>query len=63
MPRITIAISPTGETTVATSGYRGKSCQDATKQLEKALGTVASDKKTPEFYQTQAEGQRVQNRL
>ncbi len=62
MPRITITISPTGQTTVATSGYQGKSCQDATRQLEQALGTVASDRKTPEFYQTQAEGQRVQQR-
>jgi hypothetical protein len=62
MPRITITISPTGQTVVATSGYRGKSCQDATRQLERALGSVASESKTSEFYQTQADGQHVQQR-
>ena len=62
MPRITITISPTGQTVVATSGYRGKSCQDATRQLEQALGTVESNRKSPEYYQTQATGQQVQQR-
>lgn len=62
MPRITITISPTGQTVVATSGYRGKACHDATKQLEKALGTVQSDQKTPEYFQAQAASQRVQQR-
>ena len=62
MPRITITISPTGQTTVATSGYRGKSCKDATRQLEQALGTVESDRKSPEYYQPQATGQQVQQR-
>ncbi len=62
MPRITVTISPTGQTVVKTSGYKGKSCQDASRQLEQALGSVSSERKTPEFYETQAEGQRVQQR-
>lgn len=53
MPKITITISPAGETVVQTSGYKGKSCVEATKQLEQALGLVQSDRKTPEFYQAE----------
>lgn len=38
-----------GKTTIETRGYTGKACMDATAELEKALGTRTSDKKTPEF--------------
>ena len=38
-----------GSTTVATRGFTGKACQDATAELEKALGFKTSDAKTPEF--------------
>jgi len=50
MKKITVVVGPTGETTVTTTGFQGKGCQDATKQLERAMGLVKSDKKTPEFY-------------
>jgi hypothetical protein len=60
MPRILITISPTGETIVETSGYRGKGCVEATKQLEKALGIVSSDRKTSEFHQAESVKQSAQ---
>jgi hypothetical protein len=46
---ITIEISPTGDTTVSVKGVKGTSCRDLTKNIEKALGTVTSDKPTPEM--------------
>ena len=51
MQTITVDISASGEVKVETAGFKGKSCQSATEQLEKALGSVSSDSKKPEFYQ------------
>ena len=48
---ITIEIDEQGDVKVATKGFKGKSCKDATKQLEEALGHVASDKPTEEMYE------------
>lgn len=59
MRKIEVIVTPQGETTVTTVGFRGKSCQDATKQLEQALGVVQSDKKSPEFYQTEGTSQQA----
>lgn len=52
---ITIEIDQQGNSTVTTTGFTGASCQQATKALEAALGTVISDDKTPEFYQGQTQ--------
>ena len=58
---IEVIVSPTGETTVQTKGYVGAECQQASKFIEQALGVVASDQKTSEFYQqVQAEQPSVQ---
>ena len=52
MPRvIEVVVSPTGEATVQTKGYAGADCLQASKFLEQALGVVAADNKTAEFYQ------------
>jgi hypothetical protein len=57
MPKaIEVVVSPTGETTVQTTGFKGKSCQDATRELERALGTVTKDVKSAEYYQTESTG-------
>jgi hypothetical protein len=51
MPRIIeVIVSPTGETSVQTKGYAGADCHQASKFLEQALGQVATDRKTSEFY-------------
>jgi hypothetical protein len=52
MKKIIVTIAPDGATSVETQGFKGKACQDATRQIEQALGAVVSEKKTSEFYQT-----------
>jgi hypothetical protein len=48
---VTVEIDSTGAVVVKTTGFVGASCQDATRALEKALGQVTTDTKTPEFLQ------------
>ena len=59
MPRIiAVVVSPQGEATVQTKGYAGADCLRASRFLEDALGGVADERKTAEFYQpVQAEQQ------
>jgi len=54
---IEIVVSPDGETKITTSGYTGASCQNATKALERALGQVTSEERTPDFYLPETTGQ------
>ena len=49
---ITIDISPEGQPTITTAGFAGRSCRDATRDLERALGQVANDQPTAEMHQT-----------
>jgi hypothetical protein len=52
MPRvIEVIVSPKGETTLQTKGYSGADCQQASRFLEEALGLVAAERKTTEYYQ------------
>ena len=60
MKIIEILVSPKGETTVQTKGFTGSNCQEASKLIEQALGTKASEQMTPEFYALQRE-QRVEH--
>lgn len=48
MKEIIIEVSPTGQTTITTQGFKGKACKDATAALEKALGVITSDTPTRE---------------
>jgi Protein of unknown function (DUF2997) len=57
---IEVIVSPKGETTVQTKGYAGAECLQASKFLEQALGLAATDKKTPEFFQSSSAEQRLQ---
>jgi hypothetical protein len=57
---IEVTVTPKGETTVQTRGYAGADCLQASKFLERALGDVASDRRTSEFFTSQAAEQRVQ---
>lgn len=61
MPKIVFNFARNGAVTCKTSGFKGKSCLDATKEIEKALGIVESTKKTEEFYLPNNELQRIQN--
>ena len=59
MPRIIeVVVSPQGEAVVQTKGYAGGDCLQASKFLEQALGVVADERKTAEFFSAaQAEQQ------
>ena len=56
---IEIVVTADGQTTVQTRGFAGVSCRDATRQLEQALGKVANERLTPEFYLTQPAEQKT----
>ena len=56
---IEVTVSPTGETTVQTKGYAGADCLQASKFLEQALGTPATDRKTAEFFEVATSEQHV----
>jgi hypothetical protein len=61
MPRIIeVIVSPQGQTTVQSKGYVGGECQQASKWLEQALGVVAEDRKTAEYYEAQTSQQQIQ---
>ena len=47
---VEVVIDPKGNVTIAATGFRGAACEQATKEIEEALGTVTSKKKTPEAY-------------
>jgi hypothetical protein len=53
-PIIEIVISPQGETRVETKGFAGSSCRQASRFLEQALGTMAKETVTAEFYEQEA---------
>ncbi|MBX7165914.1 MAG: DUF2997 domain-containing protein [Pirellulales bacterium] len=47
---IEILVSADGQSRLQTRGFAGESCQEASRFLEAALGQVASENKTAEFY-------------
>jgi hypothetical protein len=57
---IEVIISPKGETKIETRGFAGSSCQEASRCLEKALGTRAAEQLTGEFYQPTIQAQLLQ---
>ena len=57
---IEVLVSPAGETTIQTKGYAGADCLQASKFLEQALGVVAAEQKTTEFYNAAETEQHVQ---
>jgi hypothetical protein len=60
MPRvIEVTVSPRGEATVQTKGYAGGDCLQASRFLEQALGVVADERKTGEFFQAVGTQQQV----
>lgn len=50
--QIQIDVSPTGESKLQTSGFSGKTCQEASRFLEQALGEKTSETLTSEYYQS-----------
>ncbi len=48
---IEIIVGPTGATTVETKGFQGRSCREASRFIEQALGQKTGERLTAEFYQ------------
>jgi hypothetical protein len=48
--RIDITVDVNGGTSVEAFGFSGKDCSDATKIIEKAIGSVKEDRKKSEYY-------------
>lgn len=60
MAKVLISIPPDGgPAKIEVDGVCGPSCTDLTKNLERALGSVESDKKLPAFYEAAQQGQHV----
>ena len=59
---IEIIVSPKGESTVATKGFAGSACRDASKELEIALGRRVGEQLTAEFHQA-ADVQQMQRQV
>lgn len=50
MTTITVDVSPQGEIRLETRGYHGAACREASRDLERALGLVTSDRPTAEQF-------------
>ena len=59
---IEIIVSPQGEARVETKGFAGAECRQASRFLETALGIVAHEDLTAEFYLPSAAENRQQQR-
>lgn len=59
MKTIEIIVSPKGDTQLQTKGFQGRSCQDASRFLEQALGAKVSDSLTAEYYQQAPAAQQI----
>lgn len=53
MKEIVLMIDDDGKTKLQTKGFRGKSCMQASKFLEDALGNTISNEFTPEYFEIQ----------
>jgi hypothetical protein len=51
MAEIIVTVDKEGNAEIAVNGVSGKSCKEITANLEKALGTVISDKPTSEMFE------------
>ena len=59
---IEVIVAPSGKTRVQTKGYAGAECRRASEFLEQALGCVAHEQLTGEFYQSQVQQEQAQEK-
>jgi hypothetical protein len=57
MKTIEITVSPKGEASVQTKGFAGGECREASRFVERALGTRIAETLTAEFHGEQHSGQ------
>ena len=53
MKTIEITVDPKGQARVETKGFTGGECREASRFLERALGTRSAEALTAEFHQSQ----------
>ena len=58
--RIDVWISPEGAITIDAVGYTGSSCEEATRFLETALGTIGRKQRSREYYRKNTHHQSTQ---
>ena len=49
---VEVTIEPTGAIKIDAGGFKGADCEQATRYLEEALGTVAVKQRKPEYHQS-----------
>ena len=54
---IEVVVAPEGSSKIETKGFRGASCQDASRFIEQALGQRVEERFTAEFHQVEANRQ------
>ena len=57
--RIEIVVNPEGAVSVKTVGFAGRSCKDATRDLERALGVAGRETLQPEYFQQGNTGEQL----
>lgn len=56
---IEVIVSPQGDTSVQTKGFAGKSCLDASRFIEQALGATGKFEMTSEYFATETTQEQV----
>lgn len=59
MKSIIVEIAPSGEVKIEATGFKGKACETATAEMERALGVSGSRKKKPEYFASEVSQQSV----
>lgn len=59
MKEIVTTFSPNGGVQIETHGFKGTACQDATRNLEAALGDVLKAEATDEMYQVETQAEKA----
>jgi hypothetical protein len=59
---IEVTVTPKGETSIQTKGYAGADCLQASRFLEQALGVIAKETKTGEFYAAAQSDQHIEQK-
>ena len=55
MKTIIVTIDTAGSAQVEVNGMAGKSCEDLTRELEQALGTVTDRKRTADYHKREVD--------
>jgi hypothetical protein len=57
--KIEIVVNPEGAVSIKTVGFAGRSCKDATRDLERALGVAGREHLQPEYFQQGNTGEQI----